>query len=209
MQSITQYFLRQLLPTLYGQLTRLLYNGSNLSIGTGFKCEGIPRILIDRSAVINIGNDVYLRRNVEIRAHGQSSIHIGNQIRLDRSIRILSSNQSKVSIGNGSRIGLNTVINGGDDISVGENVLISGFVYLQSSMHNHQKNESINQQGYSHKPIQLADDVWIGAHVTILPGISLPKGTVIGSNAVMTSSPTKEYTVWAGVPAREIKERTT
>lgn len=207
MQGLFQFIIRSFTPWFYGIITRLIYSGKNLSFGSRFRCEGIPRIMIDKSAQISIGNNVYLRRNVEIRAHKNSTILIGDDIRLDRAIRILSNNTAKITIDNGTRIGLNTVLNGGDDIKIGQNVLISGFVYLQSSMHNHQKGQAINSQGYSHQPIALGDDTWIGTHAVIMPGINLPAGTVVGSNAVVTSSPSNENTILAGVPAKEIKER--
>lgn len=163
--------------------------------------------MIDRSAKISFGDNVYLRRNVEIRAHKNSFISIGNNTRLDKAIRLLANNKATVEIGDNSRLGLNTVLNGGDDIIIGENTLISGFVYLQSSMHNHKTNKSIIDQGYSHQPISIGKDSWLGAHAVIMPGIQLPNGTVVGSNAVVTKSPEKENSILAGVPAKEIKER--
>lgn len=207
MQTLFQFIIRKFLPWYYSVLTRLIYSGKNLTFGSNLRCEGIPRIMIDRNAQITVGNNVYLRRNVEIRAHKDSAVLIGDNIRLDRAIRILSNNSAQVSIAEGTRIGLNTVINGGDDIKIGANVLISGFVYLQSSMHNHEKGQSINSQGYSHQPISVGTDTWIGTHAVIMPGIHLPAGTVVGSNAVVTASPAKENTVLAGIPARELKER--
>ena len=48
-----------------------------------------------------------------------------------------------------------------------EKVLISGFVYLQTSMHNHNKNGNIQDQGYKHGPIEIHDDVWLGSHVVV------------------------------------------
>lgn len=35
-------------------------------------------------------------------------------------------------------------------------------------------------------PIIIEDDVWIGADVTILPGVRIGKGSVIGAKSVVT-----------------------
>jgi acetyltransferase-like isoleucine patch superfamily enzyme len=53
----------------------------------------------------------------------------------------------------------------------------------------------------------LGDDVWLGAHVVVLPGSHLADGTVVGSNAVIRAT-TQPGEVWAGVPAHKIGERT-
>ena len=34
----------------------------------------------------------------------------------------------------------------------------------------------------------MGDDVWLGAHSTILPGCKLGNGSIVGSNAVVTKS---------------------
>lgn len=155
---------------------------------------------------MNIGNNVLLRRNVEIRCHGKSTIEIENNVRIDRGVRLLAANNSKITIGDGTRIGLYTVFNGGDSITIGKKVLISGFVYLQTSMHKHQKNKDVQDQGYAHHPVELKDDAWLGAHVVVLPGCTIGKGAVVGSNAVVTQS-VNDNMVVAGIPAKPLKER--
>ncbi|NMC13019.1 MAG: acyltransferase, partial [Chloroflexi bacterium] len=49
-------------------------------------------------------------------------------------------------------------------------------------------------------------DVWIGAGVKILDGVVVSKGCVLAAGAVITHS-TEPYGVYAGVPARRIKDR--
>jgi acetyltransferase-like isoleucine patch superfamily enzyme len=207
MQRLFQYYLTTFRPSWMAFLTKMVYSVKNLTFGKNFKCDGVPRILIDKTAQISFGDDVYLRRNVEVRAHKNANIQIGDQVRIDRSVRILGTNKATLTIGNGVRIGLNTVLNGGDSISIGENVLISGYVYLQTSMHQHQVGTDINRQGYDHKEIKLGKDVWIGTHVTVMPGVKLAAGTVVGSNAVVTKSSTIENLILTGIPAKPTKSR--
>lgn len=203
-----QYFIRTFRPRFYGRLTKLLYAGSRVKIGAGLRCDSIPKIMIDPGARLEIGSNVELRRNVEIRVHGQAQMQIGEQVRIDRGVRLLATNNAQLSIGNGARIGLYTIFNGGDSITVGKKCLISGFVYLQTSMHGFKsKAVNVQEQGYDHAPINLADDCWLGTHVVILPGVSLGKGVVVGSNAVVNRS-AEAYKVLGGIPAKELKERT-
>ena len=67
-------------------------------------------------------------------------------------------------------------------------------------------NEIMQKQGVTQKGINIEDNVWIGANVTILDGVTIKSGCVIGAGAVVTKS-TEPNGIYAGVPARKIKER--
>lgn len=204
---MVQYFLREFRPKFYGWLTKLIYAGSNVKIGRSFRCDSVPKILIDKTASLRIGDKVELRRNLEIRAHQHSAISVGNNVRIDRGVRILAANRAKVNIDDKVRIGLYTVLNGGDSIDVGKATLISGFVYLQTSMHGFKdRNVGVQNQGYNHAPVVLEEDCWLGTHAVILPGVTLGNGAVVGSNAVVTKN-VQAFAVVGGIPAREIKTR--
>ncbi len=207
MLYLTQYYLRKFIPWWCGWLTRFLYASSQICIGRNFRTDSIPRILIDKGCRIIIGDNVEFRRNIEIRSHGQSTIEIGHNTRIDRGVRILAANNANVCIQEGARIGLYSVLNGGDSISIGKKTLISGFVYLQTSMHGFiSRNASIQDQGYLHAPVNLGEDVWLGTHVVIMPGVTIGTGSVIGSNAVVTKN-IDSYQVAVGIPAQPVKER--
>ena len=201
---ITQYYIRTLRPRFCGWLTRVLYSGNNVSIGKNFRCDSIPKIMIDKGARLTIGDNVELRRNLEIRIHQSSQVRIGSNVRLDRGVRILSTNAAHVVLEEGVRVGLYSVFNGGDSITVGKKSLISGFVYLQTSMHGFKdKNIEVQAQGYEHAPVVLEADCWLGTHVVVLPGVTLGEGTVVGSNAVVNRS-IEKFKVVGGIPAKEI-----
>lgn len=53
--------------------------------------------------------------------------------------------------------------------------------------------------------IIVEDDVWIGANVTIMPGVRLRRGCIIGAGAVLTKD-TDEFGVYAGIPAIKIRQ---
>ena len=53
--------------------------------------------------------------------------------------------------------------------------------------------------------VKIKDDVWIGAGVIILSGVTIGECSVIGAGAVVTKD-VEPYTIVAGVPARKIKD---
>ncbi len=199
-------FLKSKSPGWKGFWFKLLFGSKRLKIGNGFKCDTWPDILLTQKGSVEIGDNVYLRRNVEIRAHQNAKILLEGNNRIDRGVRVLASNDSQLTIGKGTRVGLYSIFNGGDSITVGKNVLISGFVYLQTSMHRHEAGTNVQNQGFHHAPVVIEDDCWCGAHVVVLPGVTLKKGAIVGSNAVVNSNVTENEIV-GGVPAKTIKTR--
>lgn len=61
-------------------------------------------------------------------------------------------------------------------------------------------------QAVAKGPIVIGDDVWIGYGATILSGVTLGKGCVVGARALVCKD-VPPYAVVAGVPARIIKYR--
>ena len=54
----------------------------------------------------------------------------------------------------------------------------------------------------------VEDDVWIGSRVTVLPGVRIGQGSIVGAAAVVTKD-VPPYSVLAGNPAEvaRIRER--
>ena len=105
-------------------------------------------------------------------------------------------------------IGYNVFINRGvyitarAEITIGDNVMIGPYTVINSGNHLYKnKNILIRDQGHKIEPILIGNDVWIGAHVVIMPGVHIGDGAVIGAGAIVTSS-IPSYAIAVGVPAR-------
>jgi acetyltransferase-like isoleucine patch superfamily enzyme len=63
------------------------------------------------------------------------------------------------------------------------------------------------EQGFQQdKGIKIGDDVWIGARVIILPGVSIGSGVIIGAGAVVTKD-IPDWAIAVGNPARVVRYR--
>ena len=87
-----------------------------------------------------------------------------------------------------------------DGLRIGNNVFIGPNVTFCNDKHP----KSGNREFECLKTI-VEDDVSIGANATILPGVRLGKGCVIGAGAVVTKDVNSKVTV-VGNPAREISK---
>jgi len=54
------------------------------------------------------------------------------------------------------------------------------------------------------EPVVLEDDVWIGAKASILPGVTIGRGAVVGTGSVVTKN-VQPFSVVGGVPAKLMK----
>ena len=58
----------------------------------------------------------------------------------------------------------------------------------------------------NNKSVVIGNDVWIGQNATVLPGVHIGDGAIIGANSVVGSD-VPPYTIVAGNPARKIRSR--
>lgn len=63
---------------------------------------------------------------------------------------------------------------------------------------------------FSGRPVQarttIGRDVWIGYGAVISRGVTIGEGAIVGAGSVVTKD-IPDYEVWAGVPARKIRDR--
>jgi len=90
-------------------------------------------------------------------------------------------------------------------ISVGDRVTVSSGVTFITHDGSGWLYRDARGRRYRFAPIRVGSDVFIGAGVTVLPGVSIGDRCVVGAGSMVTAS-VPDGTVVAGVPARPIKE---
>lgn len=87
-------------------------------------------------------------------------------------------------------------------IEIGDRVLVGHQTVIATLNHDL---DSSRRGDMFPKPVKIGNDVWIGSHATILPGVTVGDGAVIAAGAVVTKD-VPARTVVAGVPACVIKK---
>ena len=87
-------------------------------------------------------------------------------------------------------------------ITIGNGVFIGPKVNLITINHD---TDPENRSATYGKPIVIEDKVWIGINSTVLPGVRIGYGSIIGANSVVTKA-VPPMTIVAGNPARVIKK---
>lgn len=110
----------------------------------------------------------------------------------------------KLFIGKGSVIGNDAILDARNGIYIGESVNISSGVWLWTEQHNYQS--PTFDLDDKKKGIVIGDRVWLGPRVIVLPDVVIGEGTVVAAGSVVTGD-LEPYGLYAGIPAKRIKER--
>lgn len=91
----------------------------------------------------------------------------------------------------------------GKNVSIAPNVC---FITQSEPNNSHilKNNKYVSKYLIKKNSIVVEDDAWIGANVTILPGIHIGKGAIVGAGAVVITD-VEEFSVYAGIPAKKIR----
>ena len=201
--NLLRYFFGEFLVSNLSKVYLVLLQ---VKVGKGFISRSIPTVIIDVDSNITIGDNVIFKGNVELRALKGASLVIENNVKFDKGIRIVATNGSQVYFREGADVGCYSIFNCGSNLNLGKRCLVAGFCYFQTSTHLLDKKKFIQDQGYSHEPIHIGEDCWIGGGAFILKGVALGDGCVVAANTVVNKS-FGENVILAGSPAVIINER--
>ncbi len=174
-----------------GKNVTILGRKKDFIVGKNVKIEAGAFIQTVSRNGITIGNNVTICQNAMIRPSGFYGGNLGWGLK----------------IGNYSSIGAASYIGCSGKIIIGNYVMIGPHCTMIAENHIfNEKNELIMKQGVSNKGIEIKDNVWIGANVTILDGVIIEQGCIIAAGAVVTKN-TESNGIYAGIPAKRIKDR--
>jgi len=131
----------------------------------------------------------------------------GPRTHIEQNVTIkIVTDTGKVILGEQVFIGRNSTLDVSARLSIGARSLVAPGCFITDHNHTIHAGKRIVDQGIEANPVEIGDDVWIGANVCILPGVRIGDGAVIGAGAVVTRN-VPPFTVAVGVPAQFIRKR--
>lgn len=127
---------------------------------------------------------------------------VGKGVRINSSVQF--SGTGFLTIGNDVWIGPGCYLSPimGGEISIGNHVDFGPYCTVLTGSHQvDPEGEHIGGKG-TVASVSIGDGCWLGARSVILPGVSLPKKTLVAAGAVVTRSIQEPYCLLAGVPAK-------
>lgn len=148
-------------------------------------------------------------RKIEIpRQH--RAIRLKAPCALDRGVVLLCSGPStrkpKIVIGRGVYINRNAFIDASELIIIEDDVAIGPNVYITDHDHDISDRQRVLSNKLVSDPVVIEAGAWVGANVSVLKGVRIGRGAVIGAGSVVTKD-IPEHTVAAGVPAKVLRHR--
>jgi acetyltransferase-like isoleucine patch superfamily enzyme len=118
-------------------------------------------------------------------------------------------NGHNVSIGARTHIGESSSLWAGETtgrIDIGADVLFGPRVYVTASNYGTEPGTPVMLQAKLERSVRIGDDCWLGAGVTVLPGVTIGDGCIVGAGAVVTKD-LPPGSIAVGVPARVVGKR--
>ena len=109
---------------------------------------------------------------------------------------------ASLTVGNNCSLASGVQLEAWHDIRIGNSVLIGAFsTIFDDDRHDIEPGAAARYKG----PLVIEDNVWMPHHVTVLPGVTIGEGCVIGAYSVV-SRDIPPYSFAAGSPARVIRK---
>jgi chloramphenicol O-acetyltransferase type B len=167
---------------------------------------------------------------------GTTTMSISNVIRRMRDLLLVKVLYRRYTIGEGFHAGLRVRIWGRDKVVIGRNFYIGRDSFIEADVvigdnvmfgnrvavigrydHHYQLPgvpirlaPQIRDPHYKWKGLGLVttieNDVWIGYGSTVMGGITIGEGSIIGAGSLVTKD-VEPYSIYAGVPARKVRDR--
>lgn len=166
---------------------------------------------IERSSIIveGISNQIAIHgylSNTKINIWGiNNQIIIHPNVKLNNSTLVLRGDNCKIEIGKESTFGSIYMVCMGKNnfIKVGENCMFAENIDLWAT-DSHPIFDADNKLINPSKPITIGDFVWIGAKCSILKGVTIGNGSIVGMSSIVTKN-IETATLNVGNPLRCIK----
>ncbi|HTI61592.1 acyltransferase [Mucilaginibacter sp.] len=173
---------------------------NDVQVGKGLRSNGVPVIDVWDTGKFSIGENFLMNNGKRFNVIGRQQpcyfivynnavLEIGNNVGISGSAFICFKG---ISIGNNVRIGGNVAVYDTDFHSLNKY---------------HRRDGKLDIANTQSRKVIIEDDVFIGAHSTILKGVTIGEGAIIGAGSVVAKSVPKNE-IWAGNPAKFIKSVT-
>lgn len=162
------------------RLRALAWRLRGLSVGAGAAVHGGVRLRF--GAACELGERSVLYRGVQILATGVGRFRIGRDSHLAPGAYVLVGGQT---------------LDIGDDVAIGPGLML----FCES---NDAGPHALFRQQYRSAPVRIGSNVFLGARVTVLPGVVIEDNVVVAAHAVVSGRLESGW-VYGGCPARPLR----
>jgi acetyltransferase-like isoleucine patch superfamily enzyme len=176
---------------------KIIFYGQNVKF-KNIQTNGLPYVMVALGGRFSIGQNFKMNNGL-----------IGNPIGRPQKCTFIVDRNARLIIGNNVGISQAAIICH-DSIKIGNNTKIGGGCCIyDTDFHTISYKERLDfhkdKKNKKNKPIEIKNNVFIGAHSTILKGVTIGENSIVGACSVVTKSIGRDE-IWAGNPARFIRK---
>ncbi len=184
--------------------------GSRVILGEGSRIHPEANIHAGKDATISLGKKCAILTRAIVRNGRGVEMADGSSVSSYCNIFPREPGyDGRLIIGKGSNIGDNTIIDTSDDVIIGEQVALGPFDIVYTHDHDYRADSFAAWKGGVHTgKVVVEDGAWVGARVTLLPGVTIGKRAIVAAGSVVTKDVAPGDIV-GGIPAKSLlkKER--
>lgn len=144
-----------------------------------------------------------LKGRIEIDLFSDAKCRIGNFLMTAGPFYIKCTDKAEITIGDKCFFNHNCSLTAAENIVIGNQCMFANnFVVVD---HDHDRKDGKILKELVSAPVKIGNNVWCGANVTVLKGVTIGDGAVIAAGSVVNRD-VAAYSVVAGVPARKISK---
>ena len=183
------------------QCRKLLYNQA---FATRFKYFGKGTTL-EIAGQVRMGKNVYIGDQVSLIVEQGATLSIADNSFIGEScyIKCFGGN---ISIGQDVSINSKSFINGCGGVSIGHNTRIGTQSIIIASNHKFDDPDILFKDAITKEGIEIGQNVWFGARVTVLDGVHISDDVVVGACSLVSKNIT-EAGVYVGTPAKKLQQK--
>lgn len=150
-----------------------------------------------------VGQGVRTLARPRVENLGRLSIGKGTLLRsINVPVELAVGQGAELEIGDDSVLNYGVSVGAMRSIRIGSRVRIGPYVMIiDTEFHSIYDRKRMPEP----RPVIIEDDVWLGAKSSVLPGVTIGRGSIVGVSSVVGAD-VPPFTMVAGVPARPVKK---
>jgi acetyltransferase-like isoleucine patch superfamily enzyme len=135
------------------------------------------------------------------------NVILGDQVHIGKNVCLKAFGSGHLKIGSNTYIGNSNIILAHESVEIGNDCLIAPGSYIIDVNHGIEPNILIREQPLVSKAVRIGNDVWVGTGCSVLPGVTIGDGAVVGAHSVVTKD-IPAGAIAVGAPAKILRYRT-
>ncbi len=137
----------------------------------------------------------------------EGRLELGEHVLFEPNVWLTAEAPGRIRIGTGTFLNMGVQVAAKELVEIGAHCMFANGCFVTDADHRFDDpDKPVPWQGFTSKgPTRIGDNVWCGANVVIVSGVTVGERCVVGANSVVTRD-LPPFSIAAGVPAKVIKK---